>query len=98
MQITDENLKKEIEAAGSDVTGLIINEKNDVKLRDSVLEKLNELVIKKQLDESKNPRRIADMDEILYGPKVEATDDQEKLPLFNQSAVHDEFEGTNERM
>ena len=92
-----ENLKKEIEAAGSDVTGLIINDQNDVKLRDSVLEKLNELVIKKQLDESKNPRKIENRDEILNG-SVEATGDQEKLPLFNKKAVHDEFEGANERM
>ena len=97
MHTTDENLKKEIEAAGSDVTGLIINDQNDVKLRESVLEKLNELVIKKQLDESKNPRKIENRDEILYG-SVEATNDQEKLPLFNKKAVPDEFEGTNERM
>ena len=97
MHTTDESLKKEIEAAGSDVTGLIINDQNDVKLRESVLEKLNELVIKKQLDESKNPRKIENRDEILYG-SVEATNDQEKLPLFNKKAVPDEFEGTNERM
>ena len=97
MHTTDENLKKEIEAAGSDVTGLIINDQNDVKLRESVLEKLNELVIKKQLDESRNPRKIENRDEILYG-SVEATNDQEKLPLFNKKAVPDEFEGTNERM
>ena len=97
MHTTDESLKKDIEAAGSDVTGLIINDQNDVKLRESVLEKLNELVIKKQLDESKNPRKIENRDEILYG-SVEATNDQEKLPLFNKKAVPDEFEGTNERM
>ena len=83
MQITDEGLKKEIEAAGSDVTGLIINDQNDVKLRDSVLEKLNELVIKKQLDESKNPHKFMDRDEILNG-SVEATDDQEKPPLLDK--------------